>query len=122
MDIPTWQQFWSFIQTPVGLGAAVVAIIGLLKRLDNEKFPTWLRAVGRFIVENAMVASIGVAILLSLLVFLIREYSLGQYIEQYFIILALAWAASQGGYALQKATGMYYGRVRGGDRPGSTGT
>lgn len=121
MDIPTWQQFWSFIQTPVGLGAAVVAIVGLLKRLDNVKFPAWVRAVGRFVAENAMVTSIGTAVVLSLLVFIIRRYNLGQYIEEYFIILALAWAASQGGYALQKATGMYYGRVTG-DRASSTGS
>lgn len=114
-EVPTWADFWAFVQTPAGLGVLVVAIVGGLKRLDSEKAPEWVRPIGAFVVRNAMATSVGVALLLSLIVFLIGEYNLGQYIERYFVIFALAWATSQGGYALQKAGSMYYGRLRSGE-------
>lgn len=116
MDVvPSWADFWSFVQTPVGLGVCVTATVGLLKRLMSQKLPTWAQMVGTFVSENAAVVSVLVALLYSLLVFLIGEYGLGKYFDKVFIIFALAWAASQGAYAVQKAGAMYVGRITDGD-------
>lgn len=115
MEVPTWAEFWVFVQTPTGIGLFVVAIVGGLKRLSNEKFPAWVQKLGAFVVGNAMLVSVGVALILSLLVFLIAQYNLDQFLSKYFVIFALAWAASQGGYAIQKAGSLYLGRVRRGE-------
>jgi hypothetical protein len=117
--IVSWEEFWAFVRTPAGLGIIVVAIVGLLKRLTSAKLPAWMQAVGTFVSNNAMFVSILVALPLSALVFIVGKYNLEAKVGEYFVILALAWAASQSAYALQKAGAMYFWRVKGGGTTGA---
>lgn len=113
-NLLNWSDFWSLVQTPFGLGVLVTATIGLLKRLNKPNLPAWLYKVGAFVAANAAFVSVCVALVYSLIVFVVSEYGLEDVVGKYFVIFALAWAASQGAYAVQKAGSMYVGRMANG--------
>lgn len=103
MGIPmtgTAAEFVAWLVTPTGLAIVVVAILGLLKAkvkgfvaiMDEWGLPIT-------IVLAAVIAGLG---------YLVLQMGWLPYIEQYWPLLILVWAASQAVYAAQKgATHLY---------------
>lgn len=98
----TFEEFVGWLLTPVGLGIAATAIVGLLKKIDGPAGSWWKKA-GDWIRDHALPVSVAVCAAIGTIAYVVELLRLAQYAERVWPLVVLVWLASQGMYNLQKA-------------------